>query len=208
MTTAPTKSLLQVYVELRAEDPEAVSALGVARARLDAGCTLRSLRRVRVFELRGELPAREQSEDLLHRSTRFYNPAKERCTVRMQPADPAPFRAQEELVLVVDRGLERRVAAERWWKQETGAKVEVREGTAWALEFEAGTDATAAAASLASVTDRAHGLLSNPHFQDWKAGHGSAPPWPWLGGRAVAAKPARAPAARSTPKRTAKGGPS
>ncbi|MEQ1834553.1 MAG: hypothetical protein ABL977_16020 [Candidatus Eisenbacteria bacterium] len=182
-TTTAAKTLLQAYIELRAEDPEATSALTVARERLAAGRSLRALRRVRVFELLGELPARAEVEALLHRSTRFYNPAKERCTLRASASDPAPFRAEEALVLVVDRGLERRTAAERWWKHETGAKVEVREGTAWALEFEVGTDATAAAAALAAVGDRAHGLLSNPHFQDWRPGPGAAPPWPWVHGR-------------------------
>jgi hypothetical protein len=201
MSTAgekPTvKPVMQAYIELRAEDPEAVSALGVARERLAAGRSLRSLRRVRVFELRGELPGRAETEALLHRSTRFYNPAKERCTVRASAGERAPFRDSEALVLVVDRGLERRTAAERWWKHETGAKVEVREGTAWALEFAPGTDGAAAAAELAAVTDRAHGLLSNPHFQDWRAGHGALPPWPWITAAAKPARP-RKPAAKRT----------
>lgn len=195
------KPLVQAYVELRAEDPEAVSALGVARERLAAGRALRSLRRVRVFELRGELPGRAETAELLHRSTRFYNPAKERCTLRTSADERAPFRDEEALVLVVDRGLERRTAAERWWKHETGAKVEVREGTAWALEFAPGTDVTAAAAELAAVSDRAHGLLSNPHFQDWRSGQGASPPWPWI---TAAARPART--ARPGTKRTGKGG--
>lgn len=173
-------SLMQVYVELRAEDPEATSALAVARARLEAGRGLRSLRRVRVFELYGALPDRSQVDDLLHRSTRFYNPAKERCTLRTQAGEAAPFHPEEALVLVLDRGLERRPAAERWWRHETGAKVEVREATAWALAFEPGEDAAVRSASLAVTTDRAHGLLSNPHFQDWRAGQGVSPPWPWL----------------------------
>ncbi len=188
MSTTTPKPMLQAYIELRAEDPEATSALAVARERLAAGRALRALRRVRVFELQGELPARADVEALLHRSTRFYNPAKERCTVRASADEPAPFRAGETLVLVVDRGLERRTAAERWWKHETGAKVEVREGTAWALEFEPGTEAVEAAASLAAVSDRAHGLLSNPHFQDWRPGQGAAPPWPWVTGRSTPAR--------------------
>ena len=171
---------VQAFVELRAEDPEATSTLAVARARLEAGRRLSALRRLRVFEISGELPDRVAVEDLLHRSTRFYNPAKERLTVRDSSSSAAPFSAEEALVLVLDRGLERRPAAERWWRHETGAKVEVREGTAWALCFEPGTDAATSAASLAAVTDRAHGLLSNPHFQDWRAGTGASPPWPWL----------------------------
>lgn len=178
MSRGPT--MVQTYVELRAEDPEATSALGVARERLAAGKRLRALRRVRVFEITGELPDRARVEDLLHRSTRFYNPAKERATVRVSAADSAPFETDEELVLVVDRGLERRAAAERWWRHETGSKVEVREGTVWALRFDPGEDPSRAAASLAVVTNRAHGLLSNPHFQDWRSGGGGSPPWPWL----------------------------
>jgi len=180
MSGADGTRLVQAFVELRAEDPEATSALGVARARLEAGRRLAALRRLRVFELAGELPDRATVEDLLHRSTRFYNPAKERLTVRDSATGLAPFSPDEALVLVLDRGLERRPAAERWWRHETGDKVEVREGTAWALSFEPGTDATASAASLAAVTDRAHGLLSNPSFQDWRAGAGASPPWPWL----------------------------
>jgi hypothetical protein len=176
---------VQAFVELKAEDPEATSALAVARARLEAGRKLASLRRLRVFELRGELPDTASVGELLHRSTRFYNPAKEACIVRGVEAVPAPFRADETWVLVTDRGLERRTAAERWWRHETGDKVEVREGTVWALAFEPGEDAAAATASLAAVSDRAHGLLCNPHFQDWRAGAGTSPPWPWL------AKPAR-----------------
>jgi hypothetical protein len=175
-----TKRVMQAYVELLAEDPEAVSALAIARGRLAAGRRLRSLRRVRVFELSGSLPSRAQVEALLHRSTRFYNPAKERCTVRTTEREPAPFARDESLVLVVDRGLERRPAGERWWKHETGEKVEVREGTVWALAFEPGEDAAARAGELAEVRDRRHGLFANPHFQDWRPGAGATPPWPWL----------------------------
>jgi len=179
MSAGPDR--LQAFVELRAEDAEAVSAFEVARHRLAAGARLRSLRRVRLFELTGPLPARAEAEDLLHRSTRFYNPAKERCSVRLAEGDPAPFAADEQLVLVSDRGLERRAAAERWWRHETGERVEVREGLVWALAFEPGADAAREAGSLAAVEDRAHGLLSNPHFQDWRPGVGTSPPWPWLG---------------------------
>ena len=174
------RARVQAFVELLAGDPEATSARAVARERLAAGRGLVTLRRVRVFELAGDLAGRADVEALLHRSTRFYNPAKERCTVRASEREPAPFSAEETLVLVVDRGLDRRPAAERWWRHETGARVEVREATAWALGFEPGEDAAAAAASLAVVQDRRHGLLSNPHFQDWRPGQGSSPPWPWL----------------------------
>ena len=178
--SALVKRVTQAYVELLAEDPEAVSALAIARDRLAAGRQLRTLRRVRVFELAGALPGRAQTEELLHRSTRFYNPAKERCTVRAAEREPAPFRPEEALVLVLDRGLERRAAGERWWKHETGEKVEVREGTVWALAFEPGEDAAARAGELAEVRDRRHGLFANPHFQDWRPGTGASPPWPWI----------------------------
>jgi hypothetical protein len=174
------KRWMQAYVELVTEDPEATSAREVARGRLAAGRRLQRLRRVRVFELSGELPAREEVEQLLHRSTRFYNPAKERCALRASEREPAPFAAGEALVLVLDRGLERRPAGERWWKHETGGKVEVREGTVWALAFEPGEDAQARARELAELEDRQHGLFANPHFQDWRPGEGASPPWPWL----------------------------
>ena len=177
------KSIVQAFIELRAEDPEALSAFSVARTRLRAGKGLVSLRRVRVFEITGVLPAKAEVEALLHRSTRFYNPAKERCTVRSDAGDRAPFRDDETLVLVTDRGLDRRLAAERWWRHETGARVQVREGTVWALTFEPGIDAAKQAKSLAPLKDRGHGLLSNPHFQDWRPGQGALPPFPWLTGR-------------------------
>src|SRR5262249_11744365 len=106
------------------------------------------------FELSGALAERAEVEALLHRSTRFYNPAKERCTVRASEPEAAPFGASEALVLVVDRGLERRQAGERWWRHETGSRIEVREGTVWALAFEPGEDAAACAAALAVVRDR------------------------------------------------------
>ena len=178
--SAGSRPWAQAFVELVAEDPEATSALAIARARLTAGRRLKSIRRVRVFELAGTLPSRAQLEALLHRSTRFYNPAKERCTVRAAEREPAPFKPEEALVLVLDRGLERRPAGERWWKHETGEKVEVREGTVWALAFEPGEDAAARAGELAEVQDRRHGLFANPHFQDWRPGEAGTPPWPWL----------------------------
>jgi len=174
------KQLMQAFVELLAEDPEATSAREIARERLAAGRRLEGLRRVRVFELSGELPARDEVAKLLHRSTRFYNPAKERCSLRAAEREPAPFAPGEALVLVLDRGLERRPAGERWWKHETGGKVEVREGTVWALAFEPGEQADVRAGELAELKDRQHGLFANPHFQDWRPGQGASPPWPWL----------------------------
>ncbi|MCE9626957.1 MAG: hypothetical protein K8R56_03465 [Candidatus Eisenbacteria bacterium] len=188
---AGVKTVMQAYIELRSEDSEAASALSVARARLEAARALVSVRRVRLFELAGVLPEPTEVAALLHRSTRFYNPAKERCTVRASAEDPAPFRAHEHLVLVVDRALDRRTAAERWWKHETGAKLEVREGLVWALGFADGVDAAAMTQALAVVRDRAHGLLSNPHFQDASVAQGALPPWPWIKARPRARKGGR-----------------
>ena len=168
----------QAWIELRSDDPEAVSALAVARAHLPAGRSLRGLRRLRLVELRGRLPARERLESLLHRSTQFYNPHKERCAVRMASADPPPLRAGERAVVVVDRGGARRGAAERWWLHETGVAVEVREGTAWALSFDG--DGAEQVEDLALVRGRRHGLLCNPHSQDCHVA-GESVPLPWLG---------------------------
>jgi hypothetical protein len=189
MTTSGDR--VQAFIELRSEDAEAVSAFEVARRRLEAGRGLRALRRVRVFEISGDLPPAAVVEDLLHRSTRFYNPAKERCSVRRVADQPAPFREEERFVLVTDRGLERRSAAERWWRHETGRRVEVREALAWVMAFEPGVDADACAESLATVTDREHGLFRNPHYQDGVVGAGGGVPWGWN---------------TSSPRRRAKGG--
>jgi hypothetical protein len=176
----------QAWVRLRADDPAAVSALAVARRALGAGRGLESLRRFRLFELRGRLPARAALEELLHGSSLFYNPHKEDPFVRTTAAGPTPLEAGEQAVLVFERGDERRTAAERWWRQATGEAVEVREGVAWALRFEPGVDAAAAAAELAVLRDRAHGLLCNPNAQEHRLA-GTEVPLPWLG-----AAPARA----------------
>ncbi len=162
----PPRSTVQAWVELVSHDPEAASALAVARARLTAGGRLASLRRARMFEVTGVLPERAEIEDLLHHSTQFYNPHKERCTVRFGAAEHAPLTTPERLVVVTERGGERRPAAERWWKHRTGRAVAVREGVAWILGFEPLADADAGAAELAEARDRAHGLLANPHAQD------------------------------------------
>jgi hypothetical protein len=188
---AAVKTTMQAFIELRSEDSEAESALSVARARLEAARGLLSMRRVRMFEITGPLPEAGEVAALLHRSTRFYNPAKERCTVRSSESERAPFREREQLVLVVDRGLDRRTAAERWWKHEAGSKVEVREGLVWALAFEDGIDAASMTVALSAVQDRAHGLLSNPHFQDASVAQGALPPWPWIKARTRARKGGR-----------------
>jgi hypothetical protein len=170
----------QAWVELTTDDPEAVSALAVARAHLPAGRALRSLRRLRLFELCGALPERAALEALLHRSIQFYNPHKERCTVRLAAGEPAPLVADEQVVLVFDRGDERRAGAERWWRHETDKAIEVREGVAWVLGFEpAVRDAGAAAEELAVLRDRRHGLLCNPHAQEHRRAAAEIP-LPWM----------------------------
>jgi hypothetical protein len=158
-------AVAHAWVGLRAEDPEAASALAVARERLEAARPLRELRRFRVFELRGALPGGDELGELLHGSTQFYNPSKERCVVRRGPGAPAPVAADEAVVLVAERGGDRRPAAERWWRHVTGERIEVREGVAWVMRFEPGADASALAGELALVRDRSHGLFCNPHAQ-------------------------------------------
>ncbi len=175
-----TKLRAQAFVELRAEDPEATSALAVAQAHLPSAGALASLRRMRVFELAGALPAGDDIAARLHSSTQFYNPAKERCAVRAHENDPAPFDPLETLVLVLERGGERRAGAERWWRHETGARIEVREGVVWAMRFAAGEDALARAEELAVTRDRTHGLLANPQFQEARVCAAAAPPLDWL----------------------------
>jgi hypothetical protein len=174
----------QAWVELKTRDPEAVSALGVARAYLPEGGTLRELRRVRCIELEGPLPGRAELLDLLHRSTQFYNPHKERIALRIEPSDPAPVPAGAQVVLVTERGATARPAAERWWLHETGERIGVREGVAWILGFEPGTDAAAGASGLAVLRDRRHGLLCNPHSQEHRQSD-AAVPLPWIEGGAV-----------------------
>jgi hypothetical protein len=188
MSQGAVRSVLQAWVLLKADDPAAVSALTVARRALAAGRGLTSLRRFRLFELSGRLPPRPEVEELLHRSIQFYNPHKEACIVRAGQEDPAPAEPGEQLVLVFDRGGERRVAAERWWSHVTGEAVEVREGVVWALRFAPGVEAPAAAAELAVLRDQARGLLCNPHAQEHRLAE-AGPPLPWLG-------PVRAPRAR------------
>lgn len=169
----------QAWVVLLADDPEALSALAVARERLAAARHLTGMRRMRVFELAGPLPEVRDQEDLLHRSTQFYNPHKERCTVRSRAADPAPVEPTERVVLISERGGERRRAAERWWLHETGRSIEVREAVAWALAFEPPADEAAAVRELVMLKDRRHGLLCNPYSQEARIAVDSIP-FPWL----------------------------
>jgi hypothetical protein len=195
----PSRKTAQAWVELISEDPEALSALEVARSRLDAGHGLERLRRVRLVELTGPLPPRERLEALLHGSTQFYNPHKERCTVRLTGQDPPPLATGERAVLVFEREGIRRPAAERWWRHETGEVVEVAEGTVWALTFE-GSDASAGAIEdLSRVRGRRHGLLSNPHSQDYRVAEEQVPiPWLTEAGPAEAGSRARSKPAKPT----------
>lgn len=173
-----------VFVELRASDPEAVSALQVAREHLEGGARLEGLRRWRVFELHGELPDRPELAARLDRSTQFLNPAKERCVIVAGPDDRAPFAPNEASVLVFDRGGERRAAAERWWRHDGGGRIEVREGVAWALAFAGGAPNAEDVEAVAVTTSRSRGLLCNPHSQEWRwMPAGMAPPPDWISGR-------------------------
>jgi len=181
-STPPT--VAQAWIELRSADPEAVSALAVARASLPVGRALTSLRRLRLFELSGALPLRAGVERLLQASIQFYNPHKERCSVRTNASDALPVGADEQVVLVYERGEERRGGAERWWHHETGRSIEVREGVAWVLGFAPGTgDPAAAAEELTVLRDRRHGLLCNPHAQEYRIGSGTVP-LAWMSGHA------------------------
>ena len=179
MTASAIDPCVQAWIELNTRDPEAVSALATARAHLDAGHSLRDLRRLRCIELRGPLPARAAVLEMLHRSTQFYNPYKERCTLRSSAAEAAPVSPGAQVVLVTERGAERRAAAERWWMHESGEKIEVFEGVAWVLAFESGTPAAEWAAELAVLRDRRRGLLCNPHSQDHRLS-GADVPLPWI----------------------------
>ncbi len=167
----------QAWVSLTSDDPEAVSALAVARSRLAAGHELVGLRRLRLIELRGTLPNRPRLERLLHGSIQFYNPHKERCVVRTAARDAGPAVAGQHVVVVTERDGERRPAAERWWLHETGSRIEVREGVAWLVEFAPG--ATPALDDLITVRDRHHGLLCNPRSQEARIASGRIP-LPWI----------------------------
>ena len=101
--------------------------------------------------------------------------------MRTKPRDPLPLSAGERVVLVTERGGERRLAAERWWRHETGGDAEIREGVAWALRFEAGARAEDSARDLATLRGRDHGLLCNPHWQEARLAAGTVP-LPWITG--------------------------
>lgn len=168
----------QAWIELLADDPESLSALQVARDRMPGGRHLTRLRRLRLIELSGPLPRADEQEALLHGSIQFYNPNKERCTLRTTEEDAVPIRAGEQAVLVLERGGERRPAAERWWRHVTEQSIEVREGTVWALVFEGAGDPVDQMRDLVTLRDRRHGLLCNPIAQEARFAEGAIPiPW-------------------------------
>src|SRR5437867_845690 len=169
MTLRPLP-VTQAWIELNADDPEAVSAFGVARARLASGRALTELKRARLVEISGTRRPLAEVEQLLHASSQFYNPHKERCSLRVSTADPLPCPSDAVLVVVWEREGERRGAAERWWRHETGEEVEVREGIVWMLRFAAEVDRLEAARGLTRVRDARHGLLCNPWSQVSRAG--------------------------------------
>jgi hypothetical protein len=181
---SPRAKAAQAWVELRSADPWAWTALHAIRTHLPEGRPLRSLRRVRMFELSGTLPARGRLEDLLHRSTQFYNPHKEACVLRRVGRDPVPVAAGETTVLVWEREGGRCGSAERWLKRETGKLVRVRESVLWVLGWDPGVsdaERLERTRDLAVLRDRRHGLLANPHAEDVTV-HAGAPPLPALPG--------------------------
>lgn len=187
-TRAP-RAVAQVWIASIADDPEAVSAFEVARRTLAAGGALASLRRMRLIELEGALPGSAELAERLHDSTRFYNPNKERCHVRMNSTEAPPLAAGEAAALVFDRDGERRVASERWWKRITGSAVRVREGTAW-IASATGRPAGEVLGELLEVKDARHGLLCNPHAQECRTAEGGVP-MGWFTPRKTAARRAR-----------------
>ena len=167
----------QAWITLHSEDPEAVSAFAVARSRLAAGDEILIHSRLRLIELRGALPTRPRLERLLHGSIQFYNPHKERCELRTTAREAGPAMAGAHVVIVTERGGDRRAAAERWWLHETGACIEVREGTAWRIEI--APDSKLVLDDLITVRDRCHGLLCHPRSQEARVASGRIP-LPWI----------------------------
>jgi hypothetical protein len=165
-----TDAVMQAWIELRTDDPAAVSALAVARAGFVASSAPEELRRARLVEICGSAKSRAEVEALLHASTQVYNPHKERCTVRAGAAAPLPGPAGAEYVVVWDRDGERRPAVERWWRHETAEEIEVREAVVWMVRFAPGVEAAPAARELAQLRDARHGLLCNPWSQSMRVG--------------------------------------
>jgi hypothetical protein len=91
--------------------------------------------------------------------------------------------AKHPVVVVTERGGERCMAAERWWFHETRRDIEVRQGTAWVLEFD--SEALPVVDELVTLRDRRHGLLCNPRSQDARTALDRIP-FPWLSPEATA----------------------
>ncbi|NOT34045.1 MAG: hypothetical protein HOP12_07735 [Candidatus Eisenbacteria bacterium] len=182
-TQAVLGSFAQAWIESRSADPAAVSALAIARSRLADGVALRSLRRMRVIELRGSQRPPALIAERLHESSQFYNPFKESCTLRSASTDAVPLNGEEVVLLVTERGAARRAGAERWWAQREHEAIEVREAVAWILAFDAevGEAAETLANRLADLRGRGSGLLCNPHSQELRSAT-RRPPVPWIDG--------------------------
>lgn len=187
--TAGRTTIVQSWIVPVSEDPEAVSALAVARRFLGAA-ELRTLRRARLIEIEGVLPDAAVLAERLHDSTRFYNPNKERCHLRVTAADPAPLGPGERAVLVFDRGGERREGSERWWKRTVGGRIQVREGTAWIAEASDPAATASWLGALVDVRDARHGLLCNRHAQEARPA-GDKVPLDWFRTRAVEGRASR-----------------
>ena len=181
---AEERVFAQVWIESIAEDPEAISALGVARRTLAMGGALKSLRRVRLIELEGALPEAAALAARLHDSTWFYNPYKERCRVRLFREDAPPLEPAERAALVFDREGERRPASERWWKRVTGDAIRVREGTAWIAAGPTAAESDALLNELLPGEGPRRGLLCNPHAQEFRRAE-AVVPLPWFAARAT-----------------------
>jgi len=177
--TPTPRDPLQAWIELVADDPEALSASAIARARLAGARGLVELRRARLVEVLGSSRSREEAASLFHASTQFYNPHKERCTLRTDRGEAVPAPPDARLLLVQEIGGARRPAAERWWRHETGETVEVREATVWTVRVEPGADAAACADELGLVRDARHGLLCNPWSQTLRSST-VPPPRGWI----------------------------
>ena len=177
------REVAQAWIETIAQDPAAVSALVIARRTLAGVGDLRSLRRVRLIEIEGRLPDAITLAARLHDSTRFYNPHKERCTVRRLRTDATPLEPTERAALVFDREGERRPASERWWKRVTGDTVRVREGTVWIAGAASADETGAALNMLMPGPGFGQGLLCNANAQEFRRAD-STVPLPWFSARA------------------------
>ena len=166
--TGPRSASGAGLVELRAEDPEASSALVVARERLDGGARAAraaALPRVRAARRAAGDATSSRSGCTARRSSTI--PAKERCVVRAggrRSPSPVAGRARRSC-WSSSAAASAGAAAERWWRHETGARVEVREGVVVGAAVRAGRGrARRSARSWRWRATARHGLFCNPHF--------------------------------------------